>query len=208
MDEMLNGSYNFIAKKTNINTKNLVPFINELSLELEKEHTRLGLFCDTTSNIQYNPINFFQHYNIFLYQNEELYDLLQVIKDMTIEMCNRLNIDYNKQKYHVHGWINRYHGELNNSKKENYPWHTHGDEEDHFHGILGVDSEPSVTHYRIDGQEMDLQQINGRVVLLTNYEHSHGLWNEDRPRITIAFNVKPIKELPDIKLGKISYIPL
>ena len=212
MDEMLDGSYNFIAKHTSLDLIKLTDFINQVSIELENEHRKSGLFTGVANNGYpklYNPIDFFLHYNIFLYQNNELYDFMQIIKSMTIEMCDRLSLNFDEQKYHVHGWINRYVGELKYTDKKDLPWHNHGPANDEFHGLLSVDSEPSITHYKIDGEDMDLQQINGRCVLLTNYEHSHGGdWNSEKPRITLAFNVKPIKGLPDRSFGWAPYIPL
>ena len=207
MNEMLNSKYNFLHCTANVNLENLKLFVNQTSNELKQQFEKDGsLILKTTSGEDriYNPIDYFSRYNIFKYQNETLYDLLQYIKILTVEMCERLNIDYQKQKYHIHGWINRYLGELNNNSKENLPWHNHGDESDHFHGIFAVDAEPSVTHYRIDGNYMDLEQKNGQLVLLTNYEHSHGYWGETRPRITLAFNIKPVNRLPAEK----TYIPL
>lgn len=208
MNEMLNSKYNFLHRETDVDLDKLVHFVNTISFELKTQFANSGILREKTEDghpIKYNPIDYWDNYNIFTYQNEQLYDLLQYIKSMTQEMCQRLNLDYDEQKYHVHGWINRYTGELNDLEKDRLPWHNHGPESDHFHGVFAVDAEPSVTHYRIDGKEMDLEQKNGQVVLLTNYEHTHGHWYKEKPRITLAFNVKPVNNLPYTK--KV-YIPL
>lgn len=204
-------NYNFLTTKTNLDLRKTTEFVEEISKTLKNKLELSGIYSPTSKEgyqIPYNPIDYFNLYNIFSYHNDQMYDLLQYIKTLTQEMCNKLNIDYNTKKYHIHGWINRYLGELNLVKKNDLPWHNHGHERDHFHGVIAINAEPSVTHYRIDGKDLDFVHENGQMVLLTNYEHSHGYWQGKNPRITLAFNVKPINELPDISEEIAPYIPL
>lgn len=210
-DKIFTDNYNFLTMQTDIDIAKTIDFVETTSKNIKNKLELSGLYRPISkegNERPYNPIDYFNLYNIFTYQNEQMYDLLKYIKLLTKEMCNKLNINYYEKKYHVHGWINRYLGELNLVKKEDLPWHNHGEEKDHFHGVIAINAEPSVTHYRIDGKDLDFIHKNGKMVLLTNYEHSHGYWQENNPRITLAFNVKPINELPGISENIAPYIPL
>ena len=59
-----------------------------------------------------------------------------------------------------------------------------------------MNCEPSYAEYREIGSE-DIQKVenkNGQLLITqsTNMEHRISDWNEDEPRITIAFNIQPI----------------
>tara|TARA_B100000900_G_scaffold416271_1_gene450844 strand:+ start:10306 stop:10986 length:681 start_codon:yes stop_codon:yes gene_type:complete len=128
------------------------------------------------------------HYNLFTSTMPEIYYLYKEIQEFfkTEIMSN--------QGYWIVGWLNYWP-----NKGEVLDWHGHdyGGGTNCFHGIYGINCEPSYAEYREIGTEDIVERIenkNGQLLITpsTNIEHRISDWNEDEPRITIAFNIQPI----------------
>lgn len=184
-------------------TQDFIDFLALKYNDLKNEHTARGFYngIDAVGNpAEYCPCVHFVYYNLFYFKHPFIYSLYKNIQEMTIEYCEKNGIDYKKQKYHIHGFFTY-------TKKEGIgeDWHDHGDNENHLHGFLPIDAEPSHTLYRIDGQQINLIAKNGRVIVGKNTMHTRATdWNEERPRVSVAFNIKPFDTMPDTEF----YIPL
>jgi hypothetical protein len=140
-------------------------------------------------------------YNIFHYPNKEISTLLSSIRQLTKEACEYYGIDFDKQRYMIHGWFNLWKL-LSTEKIEDKSWHFHDKVgAPNFHGYYCVNAEPSITHYRINGKSFDNINKNNRAILSeTGHEHAPGDWLNGHDRITIAYDVLPIG--PTINSGR------
>jgi hypothetical protein len=99
----------------------------------------------------------------------------------------------------LQGWFNVNYVDKGKGKLD---WHEHSPHgAPVYHGYYCVNAEPSETHYKINNRE-DLRKVNvnknNRAVLSeTSHPHAMGDWNWDGPRITIAYDVVPLKLLID-----------
>ena len=129
------------------------------------------------------------HYNLFTSTMPEMYFLYKDIQEFfKTEIRTNTN-----QGYWIVGWLNYWP-----NKGETLDWHGHdyGGGTNCFHGIYGVNCEPSYAEYREIGSE-DIQKVenkNGQLLITqsTNMEHRISDWDGNEPRITIAFNIQPI----------------
>lgn len=159
-----------------------------ISIDRAKEAMQTGVMATALS----------LEYNIFQFQHEGLFNLYDAVRDMTIEACEYYGVDFKAQKYYLQGWFNC------DEKSDD---HGDGDLHDHsgghgspyFHGYYCVNAEPSVTHYQIDRERMfDNVNVNNRAILSeTGHPHRKGGWNQDSRRITIAYDMLPLAQLPD-----------
>lgn len=134
-------------------------------------------------------------YNVFQFHNTGLHDLFKNIKSMTLEACEYYGEDFEKNRFMVQGWFN-----INNRKTGKLNWHDHpGSGSPFFHGYYCVNAEPSVTNYKLFGDEgnnFENKNRNNRAVLSeTGHPHAMGDWDWDGPRITIAYDVVPLVNL-------------
>lgn len=137
-------------------------------------------------------------YNIFQFHNAEIHNLYSALREMTIEACEYYNINFKEEKYMVQGWFNMNglkEPELEDSK--HYHDHLGGTGIPNFHGYYCVDAEPSSTYYKIgghDGTNYENINKNNRAILSeTGHPHGIGPWEYDRPRITIAYDISPLR---------------
>lgn len=156
-----------------------------------------------------------KHYNIFTFLNPEIYNLYIALKELTKNACDYYNLDFKKEKYLIHGWFN-----LDNKSNKNEvnpidnPHHFHdhfgGQGAPHFHGYYCVDAEPSSTYYAISKNENNIfeniNKNNRAIISETGHPHGRGDWFENRPRITIAYDIIPSSSLTGAENGK--WIPL
>jgi hypothetical protein len=93
----------------------------------------------------------------------------------------------------VQGWFN-----INYNHVGKLDWHEHGGNgAPHFHGYYCVKAEPSVTHYRVFDEEIQNINKNNRAILSeTGHPHAMGDWDWEGPRITIAYDVIPLRFIP------------
>jgi hypothetical protein len=145
----------------------------------------------------YDPGNHWNTFNVFNFDSKEISDLKEEIKKMTIEACSYYDINFEEQKYYIHGWFNYYPTKVNESvEPENLTYHDHGDLPHWLHGYYCVNAEPSTTYYKINDKRFDNINKNNRAVLSINgFPHSPGPWQENTNRITIGYNLRPAKDL-------------
>lgn len=180
-----------------------IDFLGKTYNFLKKDHTEKGYFTgfdELNKPAEYCPCIHAKFYNLFFLKSDFIYVLYKNIQEMTIEYCEKNNIDYKKEAYHIHGFFSH-------TKKEQVKesWHDHGADENHLHGFIPIDAEPSHTLYKVEDKNISLIARNGRIIVGKNTMHSRASdWNEDRPRISVAFNIKPYKTMPDNEF----YIPL
>ena len=131
-----------------------------------------------------------EKYNVFQFYHPGIHNLFKNVKDMVEEACWHYGIDYEEQQFMVQGWFN-----INYAKAGKLNWHDHGGiKAPYFHGYYCVNAEPTVTHYRVFGKEVINENKNNRAILSEmGHEHAMGDWEWDGPRITIAYDVLPLK---------------
>ena len=133
-----------------------------------------------------------RQYNVFQFHIEEIYNLYLAISDMVKEACEYYEIDFDQQKYMLQGWFN-----INYAKKGKLEWHDHGPfGAPNFHGYYCVSAEPSVTHYKAFDNYVENYNTNNRAIL-SEMGHPHAMadWDWDGPRITVAYDVIPLKDI-------------
>jgi hypothetical protein len=133
-----------------------------------------------------------REYNLFQFHSAEIYNLYKSIRDMTNEACEYYGLDFEKEQYMIEGWFN-----INYANTGKIDWHDHVIHENKsFHGYYCVNAEPSVTHYKVFDNYIDNINKNNRAILSeTGHMHAQGNWDWEGPRITIAYNVIPLKDI-------------
>lgn len=133
-------------------------------------------------------------YNVFQFHITGIRNLYAEISNMTKKACEYYEIDFAKQDYFVQGWFN-----INTANKGKLDWHDHGPRNQNlFHGYYCVNAEPSITHYDIDGVIVENINKNNRLVMSgMGYPHSMADWEWDGPRITVAYDILPLKHLQE-----------
>jgi hypothetical protein len=130
-------------------------------------------------------------YNYLLYAIPEIHDLYNEIKNtFHASLTHKHGNEPYAGKYFIQCWLNFYH------KGKFIDWHKHWEPEyGSWHGFYCVDVEPdSHTSYRLpDGSTVDVKSENDLLVLgpSDNDEHRSSEWQQDYPRITIAFDIIP-----------------
>lgn len=152
-----------------------------------------------------------EYYNIFDKENfgcDELRDLHSELRKVTKQACEYYGINYEDQKYIIHGWFNldyKTEGSYGVSpikNDQNFHDHMSGEGAPYFHGYYCVNAEPSSTFYKIGGIDGELfeniNKNNRAIVSETGHPHGRDDWFDDNPRITVAYDIKPNidKELP------------
>ena len=81
------------------------------------------------------------------------------------------------------------------NKTEFLNWHSHNSpEEKCYHGYFCVNTEPSITMYRLkDGSTLDVKNKNNQLVISRSDGDMHCVtpWSESTKRITLAFDIVP-----------------
>ena len=136
-----------------------------------------------------------REYNAFQMYYPFMHELYSAVVDMTREACNYYEIDYNSEQWLCQSWFN-----INSKEKGGkLEWHDHLRDEykvPAFHGYFAVNAEPSETHYLINNEQKSNVNKNNRAILsLMGFPHAMGPWEWDGDRITIAYDVLPLKIL-------------
>lgn len=129
-------------------------------------------------------------YNVFQVYDKNIHTLFRAVRDMTVEACKHYELDFTKEQFMVQGWFN-----VNYNHIGKLDWHEHGGEgAPHFHGYYCVKAEPSITYYRVFEKEIENHNKNNRAILSeTGHPHAMGDWDWEGPRITIAYDVIPLR---------------
>jgi len=180
-------------------------FLDKEYLRLKKYHIENNKYTqeDIDLNVTYDPGSYSEDFNIFNTLSPELYIILFNIKKLLIKACSEYGIDFNLQKYAIHGWLNYFPDPMNLDRSyDNLFWHDHGNHMHHFHGYYAVNAEPSITHYKLNNKKVDRKNKNGSLILAkTGIPHAIGKWNEAEPRITIAYDLVPLEDAINSKHG-------
>jgi hypothetical protein len=158
----------------------------------------------------YDPGNHWLTFNVFNFENEGLNSIKSNVAEMTKEACSYYGIDYDKQKYYIHGWFNYYNTKRNiGLEPKDLHFHDHGNVPNTFHGYYCLNAEPSITYYKINGEIFkNINQNNRAVISKNGYPHAVGEWNQEFNRITIAYNITPLKGLDLTRKESKQFIPL
>lgn len=129
-------------------------------------------------------------YNVFQFYTKEIHNLYSAVRELAIEACDYYNLNFKKQQYMLQGWFN-----INYFNTGKLDWHEHGGNgAPFFHGYYCVNAEPSTTHYKIFGKNFDNINKNNRAVLSEDgHQHAMGDWSWEGPRITIAYDLTPLR---------------
>lgn len=144
------------------------------------------------------------------------YDILKSLAEVTKEACEYYGLDPHKERYYVHSWLNYARGPRLIRNDDIHLDH-HGDFSDRFHGYYSINADPSITYYELDEDSVDHPQglwpvhnKNGRVLLsLNGYDHGVYRWESEEPRITLAYNIIPQRDVPrSNNFDYVNYVPL
>lgn len=181
---MIYGDY-IHTKKINLDTISLLTscyYMNDLILKKFGDG-RKSYTGQSTMTTQ-----LFSEYNVLMYALPQFNKLYHEIRNFFKELC------VDEKEYYIQSWLNIY------KKGEFINWHRHWPKEmKTWHGFYCVDVEPdSGTTYRIPfiREEVFVPSENNLLVISRSDGDSHksSEWPfEDRPRITIAFDIVPME---------------
>jgi len=138
-------------------------------------------------------------YNVFDFDHPGIKALKEALKEAIQEAAEYYGIDFEKMQYKVHGWYNldpkTEGGSGVNPLKNEVFMHDHmgGEGAPVFHGYYCVNAEPSITYYSINNETpFENHNKNNRAIISeTGHPHGRDDWYEDKPRITIAYDIAP-----------------
>lgn len=143
------------------------------------------------------------YYNIFSFDNLSILELQKSINLMVREACEHYGIDFDSQRYMINGWYNvDYKVEIAGvvsplKNSSHYHDHMGGEGAPVFHGYYCVNAEPSITYYKIGGINgtpfENINKNNRAIISETGHPHGRDDWHQNKPRITIAYDVCPLK---------------
>jgi hypothetical protein len=123
-----------------------------------------------------------REYNAFQMYYPFMHELFSAVVDMTREACEYYEIDYNSEQWMAQAWFN-----INSREKgAKLEWHDHLDKNikvPAFHGYYSVNAEMKVND----------NKNNRAVMSMVGYQHAMGPWEWEGERITIAYDVIPLK---------------
>jgi hypothetical protein len=148
-----------------------------------------------------------REYNVFQFHTTEIRNLYSAVSRMTKEACEYYEINFEKEQFMLQGWFN-----INEAHNGKLDWHDHGPGgAPLFHGYYSVSAEPSETHYLVFDKEVKNINKNNRAILSEmGHPHAMGDWDWEGPRITIAYDIVPLKGLqsPNGMTQEQHWIPL
>lgn len=133
-----------------------------------------------------------RQYNVFQFHIPGVHSLFVAIREMVIEACTYYGLDFAAQQYMVQGWFN-----INEKSNGLLGWHEHGAEgAPNFHGYYCVKAEPSMTLYSVFGERKEnFNRDNVAILSEMGHPHTQTPWDWDGPRITIAYDVVPLRDV-------------
>jgi hypothetical protein len=182
VDNDLDHLSKFLLKKYDEIENKEVPGVSGFE-ETKKE---LWVESKSTSTIKW------REYNVFQFHHDGLYNLLKSVKEMVQEACNYYEINFEDQKYMVQGWFN-----INYKNSGKLNWHDHGGKgAPLFHGYYSVKAEPTQTFYKTFDEIKTVENKNNVAILSeTGHPHAMGDWNWEGSRITVAYDVSPLRSI-------------
>lgn len=147
------------------------------------------------------PTQLGMYYNVFNLNHPGIKNLQSSLKELIKEACQYYGHDYESMDYMIHGWFNydpKTEGgsgvnPLNNDKF--FHDHMGGEGAPVYHGYYCVYAEPSITFYKINGETIfENHNVNNRAIVSeTGHPHGRDDWFDNKPRITIAYDICPSK---------------
>lgn len=133
-----------------------------------------------------------REYNTFQFNIPEVYRVYKALGEAIREACEYYEIDFDEQQFMVQSWFN-----INYNNKGKLDWHEHGmTGAPNFHGYYCVKAEPSETHYvAFNETKINHNKDNRLVVSEMGHPHAMSQWDWEGPRITIAYDVTPLRDL-------------
>lgn len=147
-----------------------------------------------------------RQYNVFQFHIDGIYNLYTGICKLVREASEYYGLDFEKEQFMLQGWFN-----INYTKSGKLNWHDHGPYgAPNFHGYYSVSAEPSSTYYQVFDKEVENVNINNRFILSEmGHPHAMGDWAWEGPRITVAYDVIPLRYLKEAGQGQEQHwIPL
>ena len=103
------------------------------------------------------------------------------------------------ETYYIHGWFNVYTKKEGDKGYDHIPFHKHIEvmHPHIYHGFYCANVEPSTTTYRIGPEQPESEYVvhndyNDMLIYsASGYEHASSPWIEDKPRVTVAFDIFP-----------------
>lgn len=194
LDNDLEELYEYLEDKQQDILDGKIPTIPAEELAKYDEHngatTQLGMF-----------------YNVFDFDHEGIAKLKSALADAVREANEYYGENFEENDYRIHGWYNmdpKTQGKNGvNPLKNDVFFHDHmgGEGTPVFHGYYCVNAEPSITYYKIDGVTPfeNHNQNNRAIVSETGHPHGRDDWFENKPRITIAYDIIPARMLGDVE---------
>lgn len=189
LDNDLNNFYDYLVKQQN---ELLVGNIGEIPANILDKHSKVSAPTTKLGNF----------YNIFKFDNQNILSLLNALRSATIEASEYYGFNYDEQHYMINGWYNvDYRVEIAGvvspiKKPSHFHDHMNGTGAPVFHGYYCVNAEPSTTYYKIGGIDGELfeniNKNNRAIVSETGHPHGRDDWHNDKPRITIAYDICPL----------------
>lgn len=144
------------------------------------------------------------YYNIFdkqYFGHDSLRDLHRELRNTMKIAAEYYEIDYDAGNYMIHGWYNLDFKSGNQGgvsplkNMDNFHDHMNGEGAPFFHGYYCVNAEPSSTYYKIGGADgtpfENVNKNNRAIISETGHPHGRDDWYEEKPRITIAYDIAP-----------------
>jgi hypothetical protein len=149
-----------------------------------------------------------REYNDFQFLNPEIYEVFAALRETIIEACEYYGVDFKEQQYMVQGWFN-----INHKNVGKLDWHDHGGPwAPSFHGYYAIKAEPSSTWYKLEGKDDNIVENKNidNVLIVSEMGHPHAMgdWDWDGPRITLAYDIVPLKLLRLSKSQEQHWFPL
>ena len=184
LDNNLDDLSNFLSKKYKLINDAQLRGVNEIG-----EDDKYWMESGSLSTVKW------REYNVFQLYHPAIHNLYNALSDTVKEACDYYGLDFYKEKYYVQGWFN-----INHSDTGKLDWHDHGGPfAPHFHGYYCVNAEPSITNYKLfndDNRVVENINKNNRLIVSEmGHPHAMGDWSWDGPRITIAYDIEPVKYL-------------
>ena len=154
------------------------------------------------------PTQLGTYYNVFNLDHPGTLNLKENLKKLAIEACEYYGYNFEEQNYYIRGWFNLdykdgYSPVSPLKKSEHFHDHSGGIGMPYLHGYYCVNAEPSSTFYQINKDtENVFENINknNRAILSeTGHPHGRNDWYEEKPRITIAYDVTPRALLENVE---------
>lgn len=151
------------------------------------------------------------YYNVFNLEHDGIAELKQSLSNLMKDASDYYGLDYESLDFMIHGWYNldyKTYASWDDKKQKmmamnggvspinnahSFHDHAEGTGSPIFHGYYCVNAEPSITYYKINREILfeNHNKNNRAIISETGHPHGRDDWYEDKPRITIAYDIAP-----------------